>query len=170
VVEPVALTDRLVIRSWVDEDVEPLAAIAADPAVVRFLGGVPWSIADARSMIALFREIDDSLGVTTWALEDRQTGALIGHCGFARTNAAYLRPGIVEIGWTLERGRWGEGLATEAAKAVMPLALGLFDRRRIASKCHIENVASERVMQRLGFRRAGTVCRPGDYTVVYRLP
>ena len=50
-VETVALTDRLAVRTWADDDVEPLAAIGAEPDVVRFLGGVPWSVADARSMI-----------------------------------------------------------------------------------------------------------------------
>ena len=169
-VEVVALTDRLIVRTWADEDAEPLAAIGADPDVVRYLGGAPWSIADARSMIALFREIGDTLGVTTWALEDRESGSLVGHCGFARTNAEFLRPEIVEIGWTLDRRRWGEGLATESARALMPRALELFDPWRIVSKCHVENVASERVMQRLGLRRAGTVRRSGDYTVIYRLP
>jgi RimJ/RimL family protein N-acetyltransferase len=170
VVEIVAVTDRLVVRTWADEDVEALAVIGADPDVVRYLGGVPWSVADARSMIERSREIGDSLGVTSWALQDRRSGSLVGHCGFARTNAPCLRPEIIEIGWTLDRRRWGEGLATEAAKSVMPRALQLFERWRIVSKCQVENVASERVMQRLGLRRAGTIRRSTDCNVVYRLP
>ena len=170
VVEIVALTDRLVVRTWADEDVDALAAIGADPDVVRYLGGVPWSVADARSMIERYREIGDSLGVTAWALEDRRSGSLVGHCGFARTNAPCLRPEIVEIGWMLDRRRWREGLATEAARAVMPRALQRFERWRILSKCQVENVASERVMQRLGLRRAGTIRRAGDCNVVYRFP
>jgi RimJ/RimL family protein N-acetyltransferase len=170
VVETVALTDRLVVRTWADEDAAALVVIGSDPEVVRYLGGVPWSPADARSMIERYREIGDSLGVTSWALEDRRRGSLVGHCGFARTNAPCFRPEIVEIGWTLDRRRWGEGLATEAAKAVMPRALQLFEPWRIVSKCQVENIASERVMQRLGLRRAGTIRRAADNNVVYRLP
>ena len=141
-----------------------------DTEVVRYLGGSPWSINDAAEQISLFRSIQESLGVTTWAAEDRTTGALLGYCGFARTNATWLRPGIIEIGWLLDRHRWGEGLATEAANAVLPLGLARVEPWRIVSKCHVENVASEGVMRRLGLKRAGVVRRPQDFTVMYRLP
>jgi RimJ/RimL family protein N-acetyltransferase len=94
----------------------------------------------------------------------------VGYCGFARTNAPWLRLGIIEIGWLLDRRRWGEGLATEGARAVLPLAVARFQPWRIVSKCNLENVASEAVMRRLGLKRAGVVRRPQDFTVVYRLP
>jgi RimJ/RimL family protein N-acetyltransferase len=165
----VVATPRLRIRTWDDHDAPALSQLTQSQDVVRFLGGRAWLLDDAMGMIAIWREIDNSLGVTTWALEDGD-GALVGYCGFARTNADYLRPDTIEIGWLLGRPHWGRGLATEAARAVLPLALDRFDARRIVSKCHIDNRASERVMQRLGMVKAGVVHRLADHTLLYRLP
>ena len=96
-----------------------------------------------------------------WALEDRGSGTLVGYCGFAPTNAACLRPDLIEIGWALDRHRWGEGLATEAAVGVMPVGLDLFGPGRIVAKCHIDNSASERVMRRVGLRRGDAASEGG---------
>jgi RimJ/RimL family protein N-acetyltransferase len=165
-----ATTPRLRVRAWRADDAPSLAALGSDVEVVRYLGGVPWSVDDATRLISSWEEIDQSLGVTTWACEDRASGVLVGYCGFARTNAAWLRSDIVEIGWLVARDRWGEGLATEAAEAVLPLGLARFPPSRIVSKCDVRNAASERVMRKLGLRRAGVVRRPQDLTVVYRVP
>lgn len=168
---PVVTTPRLVIRGWHDDDIAPLAAIGAVPDVVRYLRGVPWSLDEAAGIIATNREVEDSVGVTMWALEDRRDGALVGYCGFAPTNAACVRADLIEIGWALAHDRWGEGLATEAAAAVMPLGVERFGRSRIVSKCHIDNLASERVMRRLGMRRVGVVrAAPVAPTILCRFP
>ena len=166
----VLATRRLTVRSWRDEDVEPLAAIGTDLEVVRYLRGVPWSIEDAAQIVAQNRDVEASTGVTMWALEDRGSGTLVGYCGFAPTNAACLRPDLIEIGWALDRHRWGEGLATEAAVGVMPVGLDLFGPGRIVAKCHIDNSASERVMRRVGLRRVGVFRAFDDSTIVCRFP
>jgi RimJ/RimL family protein N-acetyltransferase len=131
--------------------------MGADPLFVRYLRGTPWSVADAAAVVATNREIQAAIGLTMWALEDLRDGALVGYCGFGSTNAACLRPDLIEIGWALARDRWGQGLATEAAAAVLPLGIARFGRERIVSKCHLDNVASERVMHRIGLRRVGVV-------------
>src|SRR4051794_31682460 len=118
----VASTERPVVRSWRDDDAQPLAAIGADPEIVRYLNGRSWTIADAVGMIETNRAVERSLGVMLWALQDRRDGSLVGYCGFGTTNAACVRGDVIEIGWGVERSRWGRGLATEAALAVMPLA------------------------------------------------
>ena len=153
----VAATARLILDSWSDDDVEDLAAIGTHE-VVRYLEGTPWTRASARESIALWREIEARLGVTTWAVRLRESGELIGTCGFAGTNAPWLRfDFVIEIGWTLARAWWGQGLATEAAQAALARGTAVHDRARIISKCHIENTASERVMHRIGMRRVGVV-------------
>ena len=165
----VLTTSRLRVRDWTADDATALSQLTVDDDVVRFLAGRPWSPTDARAMIDTWREIADGLGVATWAIEALD-GTLVGYCGFARTNADWLRSDTVEIGWLLGRRYWGRGLATEAARAVLALGLRHIEARRIASKCHIANHASERVMQRLGMRKVGVVRRTTDLTVVYRLP
>ena len=153
----VAESERLVLRRWNDQDAEDLAVLGTTE-VVRFLGGVPWDRNRTREAIALYREIEQSLGLTTWAVTLRADGRLVGSCGYARTNVAWLRQDlVVEIGWTLGRQWWGRGLATEAASAVLPLADEGIGRRRIVSKCALENTRSEAVMHRIGMRRVGVV-------------
>jgi ribosomal-protein-alanine N-acetyltransferase len=57
---------------------------------------------------------------TTWAIRLRETGELIGTCGFAGTNMPWLRfDTVIEVGWTLGEQWWGRGLATEAASAAV---------------------------------------------------
>jgi RimJ/RimL family protein N-acetyltransferase len=126
----------------------------------------------AREAISLYRSIQGSLGLTTWAVELKADKRLIGACGYARTNVAWLRYDfVVEIGWTLGRPWWGKGLATEAAIAVLPLGRDRFGEQRIISKCPFANSVSERVMYRIGMRRVGVVQGLGaEPTVVCRFP
>jgi RimJ/RimL family protein N-acetyltransferase len=153
----VAESKRLILRHWEDDDVDQLARLGT-PEVVRFLGGVPWTPGMAREALNLYRSIEDSLGLTIWAVELKADQRLIGTCGYARTNVAWLRYDfVVEIGWTLGQPWWGKGLATEAASAVLPLGRDRFGGRRIISKCALANVASERVMHRIGMKRVGVV-------------
>jgi RimJ/RimL family protein N-acetyltransferase len=166
----IASTERLTLETWSDDDAADLAAIGSAQ-VVRYLGGEPWTEATARSLIALWRGIEDRLGVTTWAVRLRSSGELVGTCGFAGTNAPWLRfEHVVEVGWTLGRPWWGQGLATEAAGAAIGVGLGRIPPDRIISKCHVDHVASERVMQRIGMRRVGVVRGAEDHgTVLYRM-
>lgn len=164
-------TSRVVLDRWSDDDIRDLAAIGT-PDVVRYLGGVPWTAETARESIELWRQIEDRLGISTWAVRSRESGQLIGTCGFAGTNVPWLRfDFVIEVGWTLGQAWWGRGLATEAATAAITLGAARYERRRFISKCHLENDASERVMYRIGMRRVGVVqgAWPAP-TVIARFP
>jgi RimJ/RimL family protein N-acetyltransferase len=165
----IATTERLIVRQWQDEDAQPLAAIGTDLEFVRFLQGRPWTIVDAVDMIATCRTVEGAIGVTLWALADRRDGALLGYCGFGVTNAACVRTDLIEIGWGVEHSRWGQGLATEAGRELIPLAVRRFETWRLIAKCHADNIASERVMRRIGLHRAGLVRYLGDPTLIYRM-
>ena len=168
---PVVETSRLVLGRWSDDDVADLARIGS-PEVVRFLGGTPWTLESARESIELWRQIEERLGLSTWSVRLRDTGELIGTCGFAGTNVPWMRFDVViEIGWTLGRSWWGRGYATEAAAGALQCGAAMYEPRRLVSKCHVENAASERVMHRLGMRRVGVVqgAWPAP-TVIARFP
>jgi RimJ/RimL family protein N-acetyltransferase len=164
-------TERLRLEAWSGLEASELATIGT-PNVVRYLGGTPWTVETARDSIALWREIDRRLGITTWAVRLRESSELIGTCGFAGTNMPWLRfDAVIEIGWTLGERWWGQGLASEAASAALSVGLARYPRDRFLSKCHVENDASERVMHRIGMVRVGVV--QGAFpaaTVVCRLP
>jgi RimJ/RimL family protein N-acetyltransferase len=160
-------TDRIVLRQWSESDATPLFTICSEPDVSRYLGWDPTRVNDAQTLIRDFIQREEGLGVTTWAVTLKEPDELIGWCGYARTNAQWLNPEVVEIGWMLGTTWWGRGLATEAATAALAIGAQRIDRRRIISKCSEENRRSERVMERIGLVRVGLV-RGHARTVLYR--
>lgn len=166
----VAVTDRLVLDRVADDDAEDLAGLGTVE-VVRFLGGTPWTVSSVRESISIWRDIEERLGITTWVVRTKESGEIVGTCGFAGTNVPWLRfDAVIEIGWTLGRRWWGQGLATEAARAALGVGLTTYQPEQFVSKCHVDNLSSEKVMQRIGMRRVGVV--QGGWpepTIVYRM-
>lgn len=143
-------TERLILRSWRQADVEPFHAMGRDPEVMRFLGSLA-SRDDAQAAHDRMVACQEEHGLCFWAVERRADAAFIGFCG--------LKPGKppiegeVEIGWRLARDAWGQGYAREAAAA--SLAWG-WARRNVASIVAMTvpaNVRSWGLMERLGMRR-----------------
>jgi hypothetical protein len=111
-------TSRLLLREWRESDFEPHAAMCADPEVMRHLGG---TIDPAESWRRMAQHAGHWAlrGYGKWAVERRDTGEWIGRVGLWNPPDW---PGV-EVGWTLVRGAWGQGYATEAATA-SPMGMG----------------------------------------------
>lgn len=85
-----------------------------------------------------------------WALEHSASHSFIGFLGLAEANLdAHFTP-AVEIGWRLDPGHWGNGYATEGARAAMAFAFAALDLDEIVSFTALDNQRSRRVMERLG--------------------
>ena len=144
-------TPRLVLRRWRESDVEPMAAINADPEVMRWIGaGETRDLEQTRSGIDRIEREWDASGYGLFAIEVASTGALAGFTGMT---VPYFLPEVmpaVEIAWRLGRPFWGQGIAIEASAAA--LGFGLVDRglERIIAVVQIGNDASERIMTKLG--------------------
>jgi RimJ/RimL family protein N-acetyltransferase len=146
-----ARTPRLLLRPGFPEDAPALAAAIADEGIARNLADVPWPyrMRDAEAFLASPRDpILPSLLVF-----ERTQGAprLIGACGLGR------RPsGAVEMGYWIARPHWGRGYATEACAALVDIArmLGL---PSLEGSHFIDNPASARVLEKLGFRSRGVI-------------
>jgi len=146
-----ARTPRLLLRPGFPEDAPALAAAMSDAAIARNLAVVPWpySLRDAEAFLASPRDpILPSL-----LIFERGDGAplLVGSCGLGR------RPsGAVEMGYWIARSHWGRGLATEACTALIDIArtLGL---ARLEASHFIDNPASARVLDKLGFESTGLI-------------
>jgi RimJ/RimL family protein N-acetyltransferase len=148
-------TERLLLRQWRDDDVEPLAEIYAQPEYTEFMR--PRTLGETREQIERFRRLWSEEGLAHWAAEDRATGRVIGRIGLLRHHDWPLEPSPVEVGWTLHRDWWCRGLATEGGRAAVELWRELLvDDERILSITTPANVRSKRVMQRLGFTERGT--------------
>jgi len=157
-------TDRLLMRQWRDSDREPFAALNADPAVMEhFPAPQTREMSDAlidRNIPAI-----DERGWGLWALEVRETGEFIGFTGLSVPSfEAHFMP-AVEIGWRLAKGAWGNGYATEAARASLAHGFGQGGLHEIVSFTATTNLPSQRVMQRIGM----THDEAGDFDHV-RLP
>lgn len=139
-------TDRLLLRTWRDDDLEPFAALNADPLVMEHFPSI-LTRAESDAAAARVRAHFAEHGYGLWAVE--VNGAFAGWTGLAWTEVTGGRE--LEVGWRLARPFWGRGLATEAASAA--LACGLTRAPRIVSFTAVTNVRSERVMQRIGMRR-----------------
>lgn len=159
-------TPRLLLRRWRRADVDQLAAINADPEVMRFIGD--GSVADrARTAadVAAFERLWRQRGFGRFAVELRETGELVGFVGMAIPDDLPEIMPAVEIGWRLARVHWGRGVATEAARAALRYAFGEAGLDRLVSVHVLGNTGSERVMQKLGMRPILDTVEP-----VYRRP
>jgi [ribosomal protein S5]-alanine N-acetyltransferase len=102
-------------------------------------------------------------GYSFWAVVERESGALIGDAGLYRTPA-----GEVELGYTLGRPWWGRGYATEAAGAWLETAFGRLGIGEVVALAEPANVASLRVLEKLGMTRDGERLAFGRPHAVYR--
>ena len=159
-------TERLRLRAFRNSDLDPYAALCADPEVMRYLGtGVTLSRPDAwRSMAGILGHWR-LLGYGMFALEEKATGAFVGRAGFLDP------PGWpdFEIGWVLAREHWGKGYAVEAARAARDYAFGPLGRDHFVSLIRPANQRSIRVAEKLGERLAGETELLGSPCLVYRL-
>ncbi|MFI9202080.1 GNAT family N-acetyltransferase [Streptomyces sp. NPDC053048] len=146
-------TPRLTLRRWREDDVAPMAAINADPEVMRWIGdGSVCDRAQTEAGIAGWEREWRERGVGLFAVECRETRQL---AGFAGLSVPAFLPEIlpaVEIGWRLGRSFWGQGLATEAARAVLDFALRDRGLARVVGVHTVGNAAAEAIMRRLGMR------------------
>jgi RimJ/RimL family protein N-acetyltransferase len=145
-------TDRLLLRRWRKSDRAPFAALNADADVMRYF---PARLSREQSD-AFVDQIEarlDHEGWGLWALEERRSGAFIGYTGLARMRfEAHFTPAL-EIGWRLARPAWGNGYATEAARACAAFAFGELSVDELVSFTAAGNLRSRAVMQRLSMTR-----------------
>jgi RimJ/RimL family protein N-acetyltransferase len=145
-------TERLILRTWRDEDREPYADIMVHAEVGKWLGG-PFSREQAYERVTRFTANLSDTGLGRLAIERRSDGRLIGHCGLAHTPDTPPAPVGIEIGWALAPDAWGAGYAVEAARAVIADGFARRDFAEILAFTGATNLRSQAVMQRLGMVR-----------------
>ena len=161
---PIVLeTERLILRMWREDDFEQYAKICADPEVMRFLGGKPFSLTESWRHMASMIGHWHLRGYGQWVVEEKGSGKLLGRLGFL--NPAGW-PGF-EIGWTLGREHWGKGFATEGARRALDYAFTELDKTHVISCIHPENSPSIRVAERLGEKLEGESEILGIKVLVY---
>ena len=144
-------TPRLRLRQWREPDREPFAALNADPAVMEFFLSVQSRESSDASIDAWQSQLA-SRGWSNWALELRASGELLGFTGLSVPRRVLPFSPCVEIGWRLARRHWGQGYATEAARAALKIGFARLDLPEIVSFTTVGNRRSRAVMERIGLR------------------
>jgi RimJ/RimL family protein N-acetyltransferase len=140
------------MRGFRDEDLDDWAAIVADAEVTRWVGDEkPLSREDAWRNMAYFMGHWQLRGFGSWALEERETGKVVGRTGLYQPEAW---PGL-EVGWLVAREHWGRGFAPEAGRASMEWAREELGSDHVISLIEDANERSARVAEKLGMTVEG---------------
>ena len=167
---PLLETERLVLREWRKEDFRPWLAICAEPEVTRHIGGKPMEAED------VFRRLAAAVGswvwngFGSWAVERKGDGKLIGNAGIF-TAWRDLTPEFgeePEMGWIFAREAHGQGLASEACRAVLDWTESNLAPTPIWAIIVPENAPSIRLAERLGFEHHSETLYKGEPTLVLR--
>ena len=147
-----ARTERLLLRPGWAQDAEALCAAIRDERIVRNLASAPWpyTLADAKAFLATERKPIHPVSLIL--LRGEGAPELVGTVGIGP------RPdGEIEFGYWIARRHWGKGYATEASRAMLAAARDALRLPRIHAGHFLDNPASGRVLEKLGFRPTGVV-------------
>ncbi|GCD98134.1 acetyltransferase [Embleya hyalina] len=152
---PVLRTARLRLRPFTDADTDSLFALHSSTYVMRYWDSPPWTErARAERFVGMCRTMaDDGTGARV-AIDRASDGAFVGWCGLTAWDEDCRS---ASLGYCLGDAMWGHGFATEAAHAVLRWAFETLDLNRVQAETDTRNVASARVLEKMGFVREGTL-------------
>ena len=170
---PVIETERLRLRPHVPADLSACAAMWADPAVTRFIGGHPFSREEVWARILRYAGHWQWMNYGFWAIEEKSSGLFAGEAGFADFQRQ-IEPsleGVPEIGWVLAPHAHGKGYSTEVVRAVVAWGDVHFGAIRTACIIHPGNTISIRVAEKCGYQEVCRTTYHGTATVLFaRIP
>jgi ribosomal-protein-alanine N-acetyltransferase len=152
---PVLPTARLRLRPFTDDDADALFALHSDAHVLRYWDAPPWTDPGrAGQFLARCRQIADEGSGARLAIERGDDATFLGWCTLNRWNPDHRS---ASLGYCLAEAAWGHGYATEAAGALLGWAFDTLDLNRVQAETDTRNLASARVLEKLGFVREGTL-------------
>jgi RimJ/RimL family protein N-acetyltransferase len=146
------LTERLLLRRYLENDFEAVHEYGSDPEVARFVPFGPNTLEDTQGFInrTLSSYSDPDNKELNWAITLKDTGQLIGGGGIR-----IRQEESASIGYVLNRRFWGKGYATETARALLTFGFTRLNLHRMFATCDPENWASAHIMEKIGMRREG---------------
>ena len=161
-------TDRLLVRTMIQGDLNSLSAIFADSEVMQYMGrGNIATREQTQEMIIRRGVCGQKWPLNVWALLRNDNQRLVGTCGILETDVKGVSE--VEIGYQLARHAWGRGYATEVANALVNYGFETLKLRRLIAMTHPENVRSQRVIQKIGLRFERQVDLPKGVRLIYAI-
>jgi RimJ/RimL family protein N-acetyltransferase len=141
-------TERLVVRRFAVKDADDLYAYLANPAIYRFEPGAPISRQRAVELAA-----ERAQGADFWAVVLKRMGVMVGHLYFKQIEPSEFL--TWELGYIFNPTYQNQGYATESARALIRYGFQHWGIHRVVAHCNPENVASWRVMEKIGMIREG---------------
>jgi RimJ/RimL family protein N-acetyltransferase len=140
-------TARLSFREMTEADLEPMAALLGDPEVMTYYRH-PKDRDEALEWIRKNQRRYGEHGFGLWIIELRETGEFVGDCGLTFQDVEGADE--LEVGYHVRRSLQRRGYATEAAATVRDYARGVLGATRLAAIIHPDNLASQRVAEKIG--------------------
>ena len=152
---PTLHTGRLRLRPVTSADAGALFALHSDARVLRYWDAPPWrEAARAERFVTACRQMAEEGSGARVVVDRASDGAFLGWCGLSRWNPDHRS---AALGYCFAEQAWGHGYATEAAGALLQWAFATLDLNRVQAETDTRNLASARVLEKLGFRREGTL-------------
>ena len=165
-------TERLILRAFCAKDLDAHAATLGDPEVMRHIGGSPVSREDSWRRLLMGVGMWSLIGMGPWAVELKADGRMVGHCGFFQFNREMtpLILGEPEMGWIFDRSVHGQGVAFEACSAALNWAELAIPANSYPAIIDLDNVASMKLAERLGFVRQADATYRNAPIALFRRP
>ena len=161
---PVIETKRLWLRQATQEDVEAIFAVFSDSKVTRFHDLDTFAhFNEASKIIERRAKGFESGSRIRWAIVPKENNYLIGSCGFTwhdKANAA-------EIGYELNSEFWRQGIMSEALNAILQYGFSSKEIQFVIAEVMLKNVASKRLLEKLGFKSQGILRKHGFWKGKY---
>ncbi|MEP7037303.1 MAG: GNAT family N-acetyltransferase [Acidobacteriota bacterium] len=157
-------TERLLLQNWSDGDCDALFEILQDAEVVRHIDdGKPFNLEKTRKFLDSMKKGERENGFCRWQVVEKSSGETVGTCGFGRI----AETNEIELGYLFRQKSWGKGYATEIAEATLIYGFNKLGFREIIALTNLENAASQKVLEKIGFAKRGIEIYKGEENLVY---
>lgn len=158
-------TPRLILREFIPDDAEALFQLNSDPEVIRYTGDAPFADqAAAATFLENYKDYEKN-GYGRWAMIEKETGAFLGWCGLKY----HPDTGETDLGFRLLQRYWNCGFATEAAQTCLTYGFEQLGLPSIIGRAMVANVASIRVLEKIGLQFEQPFDFHGGPGVIYRI-
>ena len=145
-------TERLILRRLKTSDAQGMFELDSDPEVLKYLGNKPLtSIKQSEEIIKNVHKQYENNGLGRWAIIEKNTNEFIGWTGLKYEEIVRKEFNYYDLGYRLKKKFWGKGIATETAIISLNFGFNDLGLKKICATAHIENLGSNKVLQKMGF-------------------
>ena len=158
-------TERLILRKFIPQDAQDFYNLNNDPEALKFTVDLPFSsVMEAEAFLKNYNAYE-KYGIGRWAVILKSNLEFIGFCGLKY----HPDKDIVEIGYRLSKNFWGQGFATEAARASIQYGFKKLGYERIFAHAHQKNIASQRVLEKIGMTKCKNIYYDDQPAILYKI-